>query len=101
MGQERCVLFSTGYMTNQGVIQWGGSGDFLWDNALNWSTDLLPDATNDVGISISGTDTVTLDGSNGPYLINSLASDEAIVLKRNRASFSFTCDWVPVGPELE
>jgi len=36
MGRERCVLFSTGYMTNQGVIQtMAGKGDIIFSDKDN------------------------------------------------------------------
>ncbi len=36
MGRERCVLFSTGYMTNQGVIQaLAGKGDIIFSDKDN------------------------------------------------------------------
>ena len=45
-------------------VGWDGEGnDGLWNTPLNWSTDHVPDANDDVRIDLQGTYTVTLAGA--------------------------------------
>ncbi|MGB5396470.1 MAG: hypothetical protein WBN96_04925, partial [Gammaproteobacteria bacterium] len=48
------------------------SGSFLWDDPLNWNTDLLPDSTKDVTISFGG----TISLASGNHTIGSLTGSD-------------------------
>ena len=71
---EQCeprILLST--------VSWDGQGgDFNWHNALNWTDDTLPGATNDVVIDVP--ENVTVTHSSGSTAIKSLLSAEALAL---------------------
>ena len=56
------------------AVMWdGGGGDFEWNNALNWNTDALPGADDDVTIDFGAND-FTVVHSGGEDSINSLNS---------------------------
>ena len=57
----------------------GGGGDLDWNNALNWDTDLLPGAADDVIVPDLVGD-VTITHSSGATSINSLDSAESLTL---------------------
>jgi hypothetical protein len=44
------------------------SGNFLWNDALNWSTGVLPGVGHDVLVGLGGGATVTLDGGDRTVL---------------------------------
>ena len=61
------------------AISWDGGGDGVsWSDAINWSGDVLPGASDDVTINVGGTATITL--ASGTQTINSLSCDEALVI---------------------
>ena len=60
-------------------VTWVLNADGFWEIATNWSSDpLLPGVSDDVTINVGGTRTIT--HSSGTDTINSLTSQEAIVL---------------------
>ncbi|MBI3465811.1 MAG: hypothetical protein HY000_22570, partial [Planctomycetes bacterium] len=59
------------------AVAWdGGGGDLDWNNAANWSGDLLPAADDDVTINAAGD--VTILHSFGAAEIHSLVSHDSI-----------------------
>src|SRR5262249_54004316 len=61
------------------VVNWdGGGGDFNWNNALNWDTNTLPTAADDVVIDVAAALTVT--HPSGTTSINKLTSQESLTL---------------------
>jgi hypothetical protein len=57
------------------AVSWdGGAGTLLWTDPLNWSSDVLPTAADDVTIDVLAAITVTL--SSGTQTINSFVSAE-------------------------
>lgn len=60
------------------AVMWdGGGGDFQWNNPLNWDTDMLPGAADDVTIDFGAND-FTVVHSGGTNLINRLTSAAAL-----------------------
>src|SRR5438045_6246751 len=67
------------------AVSWDGGGDGVnWTNRFNWSTDQLPAADNDVTISSTAHPTVQI--ASGTQSIQSLVSDEAIMLSGSSAT---------------
>jgi hypothetical protein len=59
------------------LVTWdGGGGDTDWRNALNWSGDALPGATDDVVIDVPGDVTITHHGA--AAIIRSIQSQESL-----------------------
>ncbi|MBY0588338.1 hypothetical protein K2X85_14270 [bacterium] len=76
------------------VILWdGGAGNNLWQDPLNWSTDSLPGATDDVQIVGSGS---TIQLSSGSASVSSVVSDRSL----NIAGGSLTSSTVQVNGSL-
>ena len=76
------ALTQLGFSTCTGSICWDNeTGDGLWTTLLNWNTDLLPAAGDDVVIDLGGISTVTLDDTAVTHTIESLllAEDLEIV----------------------
>ena len=69
------------------VVSWdGGGGDFNWDNALNWDTNGLPGAGDDVSIpDLPGNQIIV---SQGNVSVNSLTSAESISLRSGSISLA-------------
>ena len=64
-----------------GTICWdGGGGDNFWINALNWTTDLLPVAGDDVVVDFGGGLTVDLDDTGTTHTINSLLVEDNLTI---------------------
>ncbi|MCR9294671.1 MAG: hypothetical protein NXI32_18290, partial [bacterium] len=62
------------------VVNWdGGGGDLNWNNPANWDTDQLPGVGDDVVIADIAPD-IAIVHSSGTTSINSLVSDEALVI---------------------
>ncbi|MFO7906100.1 MAG: hypothetical protein R6U98_25805, partial [Pirellulaceae bacterium] len=57
------------------LVSWdGGGGDTSWTNPLNWDTDTLPGAEDDVVIDVAGD--VTIEHASGSTTIRSLDCEE-------------------------
>src|SRR5688500_5535771 len=73
--------------TTPAAVLWdGGGGDFNWHNALNWSADALPGATDDavIGSSFAGiTVTSSLNAT-----INSVQSEAGLTISGGSFSIS-------------
>jgi hypothetical protein len=62
-------------------VTWDGGGDGTsWNDARNWSGDVLPGQGDDVVISVPNAATVQYTAAAGDVSINSLVSDDALVL---------------------
>jgi subtilase family serine protease len=76
-------------------VRWDGdAGDFDWNNPLNWNTDALPTASDDVIIEVAGD--VTIEHHSGTTQIASLQSSESLNL--NGGSLTVTEPSVVSGP---
>jgi|GEM_PF-268111 len=59
------------------AVSWDGGGDGVsWNDADNWSADVLPGAADDVVIDVAGTPTIQI--GSGVTAVNSLTTAEAI-----------------------
>jgi len=68
--------------TQSETVYWDGGGDGTsWHDAFNWSTDTIPDITQDVVIDVPGD--ITVVHTLGTYYMRSLRSQEAIVQNGN------------------
>ncbi len=70
------------------TVSWAVNADGFWDVASNWSTNAVPSASDDVCINVAGNITVT--HRQGTTSINSLRSEEALIL--SGGTFSVTTD---------
>src|SRR3954469_1353772 len=60
------------------AVSWDGGGDGTnWNNALNWATDQVPTAADDVTIAIAGSPTIQITDVRS---VKSLTADESINL---------------------
>ena len=83
-----------------GTICWDNSaGNGLWIDPLNWNTDVIPVALDDVVVNLGGGTTVTLDEAGVTHTIQSFSATESLVVTNNTtlqvtgvASFSGTAD---------
>ncbi|MEP7302518.1 MAG: DUF4347 domain-containing protein, partial [Caldimonas sp.] len=71
-----------GYRHLLAAVGWDGGGDGVsWSDALNWSGDVLPGASDDVTITgTAGDPPIKIDASAGVVSIRSLNSGQAITL---------------------
>ena len=73
------AIVQLSFATCAGTICWDDDGgDGLWLTAINWTTDLLPGALDDVVIDFGGGNTVTL--SSGIQTINSLINEDSLII---------------------
>src|SRR5262245_52122159 len=62
------------------AVVWDGGGDGTnWNQALNWSGDIVPAATNDVVIDVAGTNVVIFISS-GNISVRTLQCQESLTL---------------------
>ncbi|MGB7345432.1 MAG: hypothetical protein WBD20_14555, partial [Pirellulaceae bacterium] len=74
------------------VKEWdGGGGDFLWNNPLNWSGDVLPGPADNVVIDVAGGGPISIL-STGNVSIASLDSEEYIYITSGIFESSGTVD---------
>jgi len=63
------------------TVHWDGGGDGTsWSDPLNWDTDALPGADDDVIINVIENPTVIIDGLAGDVSVNSIDSHEALMI---------------------
>lgn len=61
------------------AVSWDGeAGDNLWHSAANWSTNTVPDAGDDVSLSVAGAPTVLFNTQTGSRTIRSLSSNQSV-----------------------
>jgi hypothetical protein len=66
---------------NAATLRWDGGGDGVsWFDRLNWETDILPTADNDVLIDVPGTPTITFDSPISTVAVRSLRSAEHLTI---------------------
>ena len=83
-----------------GTICWdNGAANGLWIDPLNWNTDVIPVALDDVVVNLGGGTTVTLDEAGVTHTIQSLSATESLIVTNNTtlqvtgvASFSGSAD---------
>jgi len=81
------------------TVHWDGGGDGTsWSDPLNWDTDTLPGADDDVIINVTEDPTVTIDGSAGNVSVNSIESHEALMI--NGGSVTSTGSQTYNGPVI-
>ena len=86
------------FSTGTGTICWDNeTGNGLWTTLLNWSTDVLPTAGDDVVIDLGGISTVTLDDTGVTHTIDSLLLTEALDFVNGTLVISGTDPSIPTG----
>lgn len=59
------------------AVAWDGGGDGTsWHDPLNWDTDVVPTAADDVTIDVAGNPTVVFNATTGSRAVNSLVTRE-------------------------
>jgi hypothetical protein len=73
------------------AISWDGGGDGTsWHDAVNWSSDAIPGASDDVTIDVAGTPTIAYTTTTGNRSVNSLVCRETINFTGGRLSLLTT-----------
>lgn len=71
-------LLTTDFTVSDFSIQYIGPDGGSWFDPANWSTGVVPDATDDVLISIPGAATISFAGGPGEVVVNRLVLDETL-----------------------